>query len=158
MIPSWENPDGLYSASEIARFDAKLLRSGECLLWSGRQRAASGHGQFGVSRDVVRQAHRVAYELAFGGIPLDMVVGQTCRVARCCEPSHLELITRSEACKRGSNPLVRSIAALKQTHCKWGHSLADAYVRKSGKRQCRECSRIANRERRARLKAAKLNE
>lgn len=74
---------------DIARFwnGVDVRHRNECWVWRGR-RNAGGHGEFKVD-GASRQAHRVAFELAFGQIPDGMVVRHTCDNPACCNPTHL---------------------------------------------------------------------
>jgi transposase-like protein len=65
-----------------------------CWEWKGRR----GWYGYGVVKGDIR-AHCLAYELTYGPIPLGMVVRQTCDNRPCCNPSHLLLLTRSQAAK-----------------------------------------------------------
>ena len=51
----------------------------------------------------VRLAHRVAYELVYGPIPIGMDLDHLCRVRQCCNPAHVEAVTRATNLRRGSN-------------------------------------------------------
>lgn len=61
--------------------------------------AAKSYGRFycGLKRPV--KAHRVAYELAFGAFPPEMLVCHTCDNPPCCNPAHLFLGTSSDNMK-----------------------------------------------------------
>src|SRR5437763_12827689 len=71
-----------------------VVDAGGCWRW---QRALNegGYGLVGYGGKVAR-AHRVAYELFVGPIPLELELDHLCRVRRCVNPSHLEPVTRRE--------------------------------------------------------------
>lgn len=79
------------------RFWEKVNRLGpdECWLWTAG-RYPKGYGMFGVADGVVRQAHRIAWELTNGAIPPGpghhgTCVLHKCDVPLCCNPAHLFL-------------------------------------------------------------------
>lgn len=47
-------------------------------------------------------AHRVMYERHRGSIPPGMHLDHLCRVTRCCNPDHLEVVTPAENTRRGN--------------------------------------------------------
>lgn len=66
----------------------------ECWPWLGATRR--GYGKF-THRDAQRMAHRVAWELANGGIPpKELDVCHRCDNPPCCNPAHLFLGTESD--------------------------------------------------------------
>ena len=73
--------------------------------------------------------------------------GVSCLHRRCCNPSHLEPVTRRENTRRGNGPPGQNT---RKTHCPAGHEYTpeNTYVSPGkGFRQCRECSRIYDRKR-----------
>lgn len=102
-----------------------------------------GYGQFFVQGKRWR-AHRFAWVLHRGDIPDGTELDHLCRNRRCCNPDHLEPVTRRENQKRGLGPTARNIDA---THCVNGHEFnaKNTYVYTSGKRKCLVCN--ANRAR-----------
>lgn len=76
-------------ATLAERLDARLLKGAEpgaCWVWTGA--TLKGYGQIG-DAGVVKYAHRVAYELAFGPIPDGLMVCHRCDNPPCCNPDHL---------------------------------------------------------------------
>lgn len=109
-----------------------------CWLWK-KSTASHCYGQTFDGNTVVL-AHRVAYVLAKGPIPLGMTVDHSCYVRRCCNPNHLRLLTNLEN--------ARNNGASRRTHCPYGHAYDtdNTYVSKKGHRQCRQCSRRSKRD------------
>lgn len=71
-----------------AAFWAKVRKGPECWLWEGGVRGE--YGQVKWNREVT-QAHRVAYELAFGPVLAGVLVLHRCDVKLCVRPTHLFL-------------------------------------------------------------------
>ena len=133
----------------LARFEAKIDRSGECWLWRSTL-DAHGYGRFGVAGATRREwrtflAHRVSYETYVGPIPEGLDLDHLCRVRECVNPDHLEPVTRSENLRRSPR---MGDASLAKTHCPSGHGYTaeNTRVSKSGARNCRTCERARNRE------------
>jgi hypothetical protein len=122
------------------RFDAKVSpepNSG-CWLWDGAM-IPNGYGTFTPHTKVKVLAHRFSYERKYGLIPEGKQLDHLCRIRLCVNPDHLEVVTNAENQRRG----VRA----NMTHCKHGHSLADAYIWHNPRhphwtaRMCRQCIR-----------------
>lgn len=125
---------GGYPEDPIQRFDARVVRTESCWLWTG---ASNGkYGQFRVYGDLV-YVHRFAYERWVGPIPTGLTIDHLCRAKLCVNPSHLEAVTVVENSRRG---------ALRD-ECPSGHPYVDDsfYVTATGVRKCRICKRAAER-------------
>ncbi len=144
--PLWEPP------SLEDRFWSKVDKSGDCWLWTGAK-STNGYGNFSsAGRFVV--AHRVAYELTIGPIPVGLDLdhdchnkaltckgGKDCPHTACCNPSHLIPRTHQENLMNSPN-----VGAL--TACRQGHPFTSentgVHVNADGSqaRRCRACDRI----------------
>lgn len=126
------------------RFWSLVDKSEGCWLWLGST-ANNGYGAFGLRRDQMVAAHRYAYSLLRGPIPLGMVIDHLCRNPSCVNPEHLEVVTNKENILRGIGP---SAENAKKQVCKHGHPFTsgNTYVhvhRGKRKRLCRICRREA---------------
>lgn len=148
-----------------ARMWDSVDMTGSCWMWKGSMRA-NGYGYFtrgNRGSTVAIAAHRAAYFLSRGPIPDGMLVCHTCDVRACVNPDHLFVGSHRDnsidAAIKGRNSRV---GKSRLTHCKHGHDLALAYVRKNGHRECRLCQRnrteattLARRSRAAEAKASR---
>ena len=109
-----------------------------------------GYGSFN-SRRI--SAHRFAYELVVGPIPVGYQIDHLCRVRNCVKPAHLEAVTARENTRRSL-----SVAGTngRKTHCIHGHafSLENTRIDLEGKRVCRICKRKSLKAFRERKKKA----
>lgn len=125
-----------------------------CWLWTGSL-MESGYGMFRLHGQATL-AHRASYELHKGKIPEGFVVDHLCRVRPCINPSHLEACTLQENVRRGRrNGRDFGAAQRAKTHCPRGHAYdaTNTYTSKAGKRHCKECVRVRDRETRLEVKA-----
>lgn len=111
-----------------------------CWNWHGCI-SREGYGRFSYTNNRSGYAHRFAYQIFREEIPRKMELDHLCRNRRCCNPDHLEIVTKRTNCLRGISP---SALQAKQTHCKRNHLLSgdNVYLTKTGRRQCKECGRI----------------
>lgn len=129
-----------------ARFWAKVDRRGpsECWLWKASC-STDGYGQFRAEGRCIR-AHRLAYELLVGPIPLGMdldhVEARGCTAKTCVNPAHLEPVSRRVNIMRGRGVTARNA---RKTHCLRGHPFDEVNTRRrrrDGARVCIECRRL----------------
>ena len=128
----------------VARFWAKVEMepNSGCWIWCGC-RTTAGYGHFTNDPAHPTQkvySHRFAYELLRGPIPRGLQIDHRCRLRACVNPDHMDVVSQRENILRGTSP---SAQHAQQTHCKWGHSLADAYHKPSKPphwRDCRVCA------------------
>ncbi|MGW6260346.1 HNH endonuclease signature motif containing protein [Streptomyces sp. NPDC055085] len=100
---------------------------------------SAGYHKLNAAGDRRTYAHRVAHELFNGPIPRGYDVDHLCRVTWCCNPAHLEAVTRSENIRRA------------YAKCGAGlHDMTDPanyYKRRGGGRMCKPCNDRRNAER-----------
>jgi hypothetical protein len=114
-----------------------------CWLWEGQTTYADGRATLirhinGKRRNI--RVARLAWEETRGLIPPGLMVLHRCNVAACVNPDHLYLGTHRDNMRDMARSGVQK--GIRRTHCKHGHSLADAYVyvRQNGThRHCRKC-------------------
>jgi hypothetical protein len=110
-----------------------------CWIWTASKTIGGyGHLTFQSER---RYAHRFAYELLVAPVPKHLDVDHLCRVRACCNPDHLEPVTRRENLLRGDTIPARNAA---KTACHRGHPFDAANLRvdpKTGDRKCRACDK-----------------
>lgn len=74
----------------------------------------NGYGRLTVSTAGHKKgyySHRVSYEAFVGPIPTGLDIDHLCRNRRCCNPDHLEPVTRAENLRRGANKHGRKVVA-----------------------------------------------
>ena len=131
----------------IRSFFAKILKlANGCWEWSNVP-DKDGYGRMRVRRRYVA-AHRFAYTITKGDIPVGLELDHLCRNPRCVNPEHLEPVTHRENMLRGKQAT--------RTHCPQGHPRIEEnfyFSRKadgSFSRSCKLCD--AEKGRRRRLK------
>lgn len=119
----------------LVRFWAAVTKTPTCWLWTASTR--KGYGGFRAFGRIV-QSHRFAYEHFRGPIPPGLTVDHLCRVKRCVNPDHLEVVTNRVNVLRG---IGRSATNARKTQCKYGHAFTreNTWRDARGKRQCRTC-------------------
>lgn len=107
-----------------------------CWIFTGRSVNHRGYGRIYDGKRYV-STHRLAYTELVGLIPHGLEIDHLCRVRLCCNPAHLEPVTRRENQLRGET--ISAINAGK-THCIHGHEFTAANTYEyRGKRLCRAC-------------------
>jgi hypothetical protein len=147
--------------SPIVRFLSKVQITDTCWLWTGA--LSHGYGRFGINHGEIVYAHRFAYELWIGPIPIDREVDHLCHNAdqsckggspcchrRCVNPEHLEPTTSQVNQSRSPHTLGSKNAA--KIYCPQGHAYGHKPYRDlGGMRHCRECNKERQRIRRKAL-------
>ncbi|WP_397334648.1 HNH endonuclease signature motif containing protein [Paenarthrobacter nitroguajacolicus] len=70
------------------------IAPGDCHLWLGAR--PGGYGLFFLHGTKLVIAHRFAYEQALGSIPQGLQIDHVCRVRRCVNPDHLQVVTAEQ--------------------------------------------------------------
>ncbi len=145
----------LRTAPDDVRYRANVDQRGpdECWPWTGTIVKTTGYGQ--IHWDGKREsAHRVAYELDKGVIPVGLQVdhtchnrdpscpgGNSCQHRRCQNPAHLEAVTAGVNLQR--SPLTTSGRGARAETCPNGHEWNEenTYIHPiRGTRKCRKCA------------------
>lgn len=95
MIPI--NYPAKYDTKIALRFWGKVTHAddgSDCWIWMAGGKHA-GYGGFGINNKM-NSAHRVAWELFYGEIPIGMMVCHKCDTPRCVNPNHLFLGTSKD--------------------------------------------------------------
>lgn len=134
----------------MSRFESKINKVGplpeyrpdlgHCWIWTGA-RSSNGYGIAWVNGKLIG-SHRHSFTLFKGAIPAGLDLDHLCRVRICCNPDHLEPVTRSENNRRGRLGEVLRSRFAKIKHCPRGHekNAENTYVNPvSGTRHCRIC-------------------
>ena len=141
-----------------ARFWAKvrILPNG-CWEWVGG-RTMLGYGRFKVKGHLSaggwptwEYAHRVAFSTLARSAVKSLEIDHLCRNRPCVYPTHMELVTHRENLLR--SPVQITTLNARKTHCSKGHpfNIANTHHRPSGGRDCRECGRLWQRQKRAKV-------
>lgn len=141
-------PKGWFAANvPIAeRFTSKTSPSsaGDCLLWTGAANN-KGYGVMTIAGMRERFAHRIAWILKHGVIPVGLCVLHHCDTPACVNVDHLFLGTKAantaDMVKKG-----RARGATPRETCGRGHAFT---IRPNGQKKCRACENAAQRKRRA---------
>ena len=144
---------GFISIPAENRFWEKVHIGEKCWTWMGAK-TAKGYGQIWVDGKS-DYAHRISFEMHKGPIPDGLEIDHLCENPSCVNPGHLEAVTHAENIRRAARRI--DYANSRKTHCMHGHALSGENLRpdKGGRRQCRECARRRDQERRARAALAK---
>ncbi len=112
-------------------------------------------------------SHRLAYTSLVAPIPTGLDIDHLCRNRACCNPAHLEAVTRSVNLRRGLGPGLAAIRSrlrgVATTHCKRGHEFTENNTRRQIQiagnvtRSCRICNANSSRLRRQQRKQEQLN-
>jgi len=128
----------------IDRFWQKVNKTSGCWFWTGAL-TWNGYGRFHnpalkTNRKQTR-AYIFAWELQYGPKKKDMDLDHLCKVRHCCNPDHLEMVTRHVNLLRGEK--------CQRTHCPQGHAYTpeNTFIPKGRTdRNCRTCKRHRDRK------------
>lgn len=132
---------------EIRRLFSKFIVDGETGCWNWLPQPSRKYGRLKF-RGKEEASHRVLYAWLVEPLPrgfgvdvpqLDHVV---CDNTRCCNPSHVKLVTLAANVLRSNNPAAQNA---RRTHCVNGHPLPDKRTPLSSGRECAICKQAAHR-------------
>ncbi len=116
---------------------SNCIDDGGCMRWQGSLSASAGHPKI---RN--RSGRRVVYEIAFGPIPPKRFVGLKCECRDCLEPTHMHLVTKSQASQKGNaSPGVRlrkAVASAKAHRARGKLTMEQAQEIKASSLSCDE--------------------
>lgn len=110
-----------------------------CWEWTAGK-LASGYGSFR-SANRAHVSHKFAWELLRGPVPEGLDLDHLCRNRACCNPDHLEPVTRQENLRRGWGARLKNGMT---TQCIHGHEYTpeNTYVNPRGQWKCRTCRKV----------------
>lgn len=93
----------------------------DCWEWSG-PRHPQGYGRVRLPGRRTEPTHRVAYMIGHGDIPASLEVDHLCGNPPCCNPRHLEAVTRNENARRAAErrASVRGVGSIEVRECASG--------------------------------------
>jgi hypothetical protein len=111
-----------------------------CWNWQG-DKTSNGYGRVRINGRKIL-THVLSYQLKHGPMPEGKELHHRCENRACCNPNHVEPVTRLEHCLSLSRRSPAFINARK-THCKRGHEFTaeNTWLAKDGERGCRQCMR-----------------
>lgn len=112
------------------RLWSRVDKSGTCWEWQGP--TSGGYGVIGAGgrKCPLIRTHRLSYELLKGPIPDGLEIDHLCKNRRCCNPEHLEAVTKAENLRR---------VWVNHTHCPRGHELPPKAPQGKRRGQCKTC-------------------
>ncbi|MFF8910548.1 HNH endonuclease signature motif containing protein [Streptomyces olivaceoviridis] len=150
---------------DLRLFDrmTKLIQNSPCLTkglttpcwrWNGSiNRGGYGRVSVKLSDGIWRpqSAHRAAYQIFIAPIPEGLELDHLCRIRHCCNPWHLEPVTKTVNVRRGLAPITSGQWLRERTQCPKGHPYDEENTRvsPSSRRHCRACARDRARQNRA---------
>lgn len=106
-----------------------------CWRWTA-SRDVKGYGVFSAHAQYSRMAHRTAWLILRGPIPVGLQLDHLCLDKACVNPDHLEIVTNEENSRRAKEYRIS---------CRRGHPYDEknTFVEGNGKRGCRICREAA---------------
>ena len=114
--------------------------SGGCWVFEGARTEGYGVIGRGGRGEGNAYTHRVTYTYFIADIPEGLDLDHLCRNRACCNPWHLEPVTRLENVRRGLHG--PGYGPRERTHCKHGHEFTpENTIQTARQRYCRTCRR-----------------
>lgn len=136
------------------RFWSNVAKTSTCWVWLG-PKDVNGYGRFymgTVPHQANLLAHRVSYEMAYGGkIAEAQALDHLCRTPSCVNPDHLEPVSIGENAMRGQSVCAQYARQEACTICAASLAGENLYITPKGYRQCRACIRRREQGKRVRL-------
>lgn len=127
--------------SKITFSGDHLYQGTPCWLWKLKVNPHSGYAFISINSER-NYVHRLMYELLIGPIPPGLQVDHLCENKRCCNPAHLEPVTRLENVQRHFK---RHPVNPPLEYCSKGHAFTPentvTYKYRKRKRDCKLCKR-----------------
>lgn len=114
----------------------RVVADGDCWRFTGA--TVSGYGTLGrgARGEGNVLAHRATYEFFIGEVPPGLDLDHLCRNRWCCNPWHLEPVTRLVNVSRGLRA-----PGYRVTHCPRGHEFTpENTIQTTKQRHCRTCT------------------
>ena len=140
-----KNDDLTYAERFLSRV---IISDSGCWEWTAGK-SGTGYPMF-TWNNKTRGAYKFIYEYINGKIKKDQEMDHLCKNKLCCNPKHLEAVSRSENCLRGTVGYHNNHHYGNKTHCKRGHEFTPENTRikkcntsRNGlSRQCSQCIKI----------------
>lgn len=91
----WRDAGGAKHETHVDRFWRQVVRDPETECWEWTGTRHQGRGVF-YPRHRLTRAYRFAFELLRGNVPEGLVLHHTCENMGCCNPDHVEPISRAD--------------------------------------------------------------
>ncbi len=129
------------SEEDLEKF-LKRISFKKCWQWKAGK-TSRGYGAFYLKKQKQILSHRFSFIIFKKEIPKNLEIDHLCRNRLCCNPNHLESVTRKENLSR-SFLCLSTLNSLK-THCPSGHKYSkDNTILRINKnsRECKKCTLI----------------
>jgi hypothetical protein len=118
------------SEVDIERFWEKVARTDSCWNWTAAMGKA-GYGRFRYDNHL-GMAHKFAYEMIHGAVPVGMDIDHICHNTGCVNPAHLRLTTRKQNSEHRSGANSNSKSGVLGVSWSASRKKWDAHIRHNG--------------------------